>query len=303
MMPGVGNTGMRLKCWADSEAAGLRTRATREKLMAQDSKRFDMASATDVGKVRSHNEDSIAADPDIGVATLADGMGGYNAGEVASGIAVAMIPAEMRKLRTEKSIDQMPEGEIEKRVEEQARKVNAAIYNAAQKESQYAGMGTTLVFGCWYRNRVTVGHLGDSRLYRVRGDTIEALTKDHSWIQEQIDKGLMTYEQARASKKKNLVTRACGIDPQVVPEVHTHSSEQGDIFILCSDGLYDMVPDEEIHLTVTSLKSNLSLAAQQLVQQANDNGGRDNISVVLVHVLQGFREQTGFLAKLKSWFK
>jgi len=271
--------------------------------MAEEIKRFDMVSATDVGRVRSHNEDSIAADPDIGVATLADGMGGYNAGEVASGIAVAMIPAEMRKLRAELAIDKAPDIEIEKRVEEQARKVNVAIYNAAQKESQYAGMGTTLVFACWHRNKVTVGHLGDSRLYRIRGDGIEALTKDHSWIQEQIDKGLMTYEQARASKKKNLVTRACGIDPNVVPEVHTHGVEQGDIYVLCSGGLYDMVPDDEIHLTVSSLKSNLTLAAQQLVQQANDNGGRDNISVILVHVLQGYRERAGFFAKLKSWFK
>ncbi len=270
--------------------------------MAEEIKRFDMVSATDVGRVRSHNEDSIAADPDIGVATLADGMGGYNAGEVASGIAVAMIPAEMRKLRAELAIDQAPDSEIEKRVEEQARKVNTAIYNAAQKESQYAGMGTTLVFACWHRNKVTVGHLGDSRMYRLRGDGIEQMTKDHSWIQEQIDKGLMTHEQARASKKKNLVTRACGIDPNVVPEVHTHVVEQGDIYVLCSDGLYDMVPDDEIHLTVTSLKSNLPLAAQQLVQQANDNGGRDNISVILVHVLRGHQEQTGFLAKLKSWF-
>ena len=271
--------------------------------MAEEIKLFDMVSATDVGRVRSHNEDSIAADPDIGVATLADGMGGYNAGEVASGIAVAMIPAEMRKLRAELLLDQMSDSEIEKRVEAQARKVNAAIYNAAQKESQYAGMGTTLVFGCWHRNKVTVGHLGDSRMYRLRGDAIESLTKDHYWIQEQIDKGLMTYEQARASKKKNLVTRACGIDPNVMPEVHTHVVEQGDIYMLCSDGLYDMVPDEDIHLTVKSLKSNLPLAAQQLVQQANDNGGRDNISVILVHVLRGYREQSGFFEKLKSWFK
>jgi serine/threonine protein phosphatase PrpC len=274
-----------------------------KKSMAEEIKRFEMVSATDVGRVRSHNEDSISADPDIGVATLADGMGGYNAGEVASGIAVAMIPAEMRKLCAEKSLDQLPDSEIEQRVAEQARKVNTAIYNAAQKESQYAGMGTTLVVACWHHNKVTVGHLGDSRMYRVRGAKIEALTKDHSWVQEQIDKGLMTYEESRASKKKNLVTRACGIDPNVVPEVHTHDVEQGDIYILCSDGLYDMVPDDEIHLTLTSLKSNLTLAAQQLVQQANDNGGRDNISVILVHVLQGHQQQAGFLSKLKSWFK
>jgi protein phosphatase len=140
-------------------------------------------------------------------------------------------------------------------------------------------------------------------MYRLRADGIEQLTRDHSWIQEQIDSGLLTEEQARTSKKKNLITRACGIDPNVIPEVHTHAVEKDDIFLLCSDGLYGMVPDEEICLTVSSLKSNLTLAAQQLVQQANDNGGRDNISVILVHVLQGYQEQSGFFAKLKSWFK
>jgi protein phosphatase len=272
-------------------------------MMAEEIKRFvEMVSATDVGMVRTHNEDSISADPDIGLATVADGMGGYNAGEVASGIAVAMIPAEMRKLRAELDIERASDSEIEKRVEEQARKVNAAIFNAAEKDAQYAGMGTTLVFALWHRNKVTVGHLGDSRMYRLRGDGIEQITKDHSWIQEQIDSGLLTEEQARTSKKKNLITRACGIDPNVVPEVHTHPVEQGDIYLLCSDGLYGMVPDDEICLTVSSLKSNLTLAAQQLVQMANDNGGRDNISVILVHVLREYQERLGFFAKLKSWF-
>ncbi len=271
--------------------------------MANENNRLDMVAATDVGKVRTHNEDSISADPDIGVATLADGMGGYNAGEVASGIAVAMVPAEIRKLQAGGVLEQASDSEIESRVGDLASKVNLAIYNAAQKESQYAGMGTTLVVACWHRNKVTVGHLGDSRMYRLRADGIEPLTRDHSWIQEQMDTGLLTAEQARTSKKKNLITRACGIDPNVIPEVHTHDAEQGDIFLLCSDGLYGMVPDEEICLTVSSLKSNLTLAAQQLIQQANDNGGRDNISVILVHVLRGHEEKSGFFAKLKSWFK
>lgn len=262
-----------------------------------------MTSATDVGRVRAHNEDSIASDPDIGLATLADGMGGYNAGEVASGIAVAMVPAEMRKLFDSQTLQGLSDEDVQKVVASQASKVNTAIYNAAQSQNQYSGMGTTLVIAYWHGDRVTVGHLGDSRCYRLRGDAITALTRDHSWIQEQIDAGLMTHEQARASKKKNLVTRACGIDPNVVPEVHTHDVQTGDIFVLCSDGLYDMVPDEDIHLTVSSLKSNLPLAAQQLLQQANDAGGRDNISVILVHVLKVAQAPTGFFARLKSWIK
>ncbi|HTD90429.1 MAG TPA: protein phosphatase 2C domain-containing protein, partial [Burkholderiales bacterium] len=172
-----------------------------------------------------------------------------------------------------------------------------------QGQSQYTGMGTTLVIAYWHGDRVTIGHLGDSRCYQLRGANIRSLTRDHSWIQEQIDAGLMTQEQARASKKKNLVTRACGIDLNVVPEVHTHDVAPGDVYVLCSDGLYDMVSDENIHLTVSSLKSNLSLAAQQLVQQANDNGGRDNISVILVHVLKVARTPMGLFARLKNWFK
>ena len=264
---------------------------------------FDMASATDVGRVRAHNEDSIAADPELGLATLADGMGGYNAGEVASGIAVAMVPAEIRKLYASQALNDLSEADVQKMVAAQASKVNAAIYAAAQNQANYSGMGTTLVIAYWHGDRVTIGHLGDSRCYRLRGDQIRPLTRDHSWIQEQIDAGLMTYEQARSSKKRNLVTRACGIDLNVVPEVHTHDVQPGDIYVLCSDGLYDMVSDDNIHLTVSSLKSNLPLAAQQLVQQANDNGGRDNISVILVHVLKVSRTSGGFFARFKNWFK
>ena len=264
---------------------------------------FDMASATDVGRVRAHNEDSIAADPEIGLATLADGMGGYNAGEVASGIAVAMVPAEIRKFHDSLGVRDLGEQEVQEMVTAQANKVNAAIYAAAQNQANYSGMGTTLVIAYWHGDHVTIGHLGDSRCYRMRGEKIKALTRDHSWIQEQIDAGLMTQEQARTSKKKNLVTRACGIDLNVAPEVHTHEVQAGDIYVLCSDGLYDMVSDDNIHLTVSSLKSNLPLAAQQLVQQANDNGGRDNISVILVHVLQSSRTPAGLLARVKNWFK
>lgn len=270
--------------------------------MTQTTKRFDIASATDVGRVRAHNEDSIASDAALGVAVLADGMGGYNAGEVASGIAVAMVPAEIKDLTERNALAGLAGEAVENLVGELASKVNTAIYTAAQSQSQYSGMGTTLVIAYWHRNQIVVGHLGDSRCYRIRGAEIESLTRDHSWVQEQIDAGLMTVEQSRASKKKNLVTRACGIDPNVQPEVHSHDVQPGDIFMLCSDGLYDMVPADEMHLTVSSLKSNLTLAAQQLVQQANDNGGRDNISVILVHVLSVPSVRKGFFARVKSWF-
>ena len=262
---------------------------------------LEIASATHTGMVRSHNEDSIASDASIGLAVLADGMGGYNAGEVASGIAVALISSELKDLLArEIGID---DARAEALVSEYGGKANAAIYQAAQSQPQYSGMGTTLVIALWHDNRMTVGHIGDSRLYRMRGESFEQVTKDHSLLQEQIDSGMISKEDARYSANKNLVTRAVGIDPDVETEVHTYPIQQGDIYLLCSDGLSDMVTDEDIQLTLASLRANLPLAADQLVQQANDNGGRDNISVILVRIRTDFPARAGWLGKLKFWFK
>ena len=262
---------------------------------------LEIATATHPGMVRSHNEDSIAADGEMGLAVLADGMGGYNAGEVASGIAVALIPAELRKALASCS-HELNGSEMERLIRDQAARANTTIYNAARSEPQYSGMGTTLVVALWHDNRIAVGHIGDSRLYRLRNDALEQITRDHSLLQEQIDSGMITREQARHAPNKNLVTRAVGIDAEVEPEVHTYAAQPGDIYLLCSDGLPDMVPDEDIENTLSSLKANLPLAAEQLVQQANDNGGRDNVSVILVRVLKDFSAHSGWLTKLKSWF-
>jgi serine/threonine protein phosphatase PrpC len=263
---------------------------------------LEVATATHPGMVRSHNEDSIAADADIGLAVLADGMGGYNAGEVASGIAVELIRTEVKKAVSEAKPEDLNGNGVETLLSQHAERANAAIYQAAQSQPQYSGMGTTLVVAMWHDNQISVGHIGDSRLYRLRGSNFEQVTRDHSLLQEQIDSGMITREQARHSQNKNLVTRAVGIDPQVEAEVHTYGVEPGDVYLLCSDGLSDMVSDEDIQLTLSSLQTNLPLAAQQLVQQANDNGGRDNVSVILVRVVRDYPAHTGWLAKLKSWF-
>jgi protein phosphatase len=264
---------------------------------------LEVATATHSGMVRSHNEDSIAADTQIGLAVLADGMGGYNAGEVASGIAVAMISEEMKKLLSGE-IGKIPDSGAETLISKHAADANLAIYQAAQNQSQYAGMGTTLVMALWHDNQMTVGHIGDSRLYRMRGDTFEQITRDHSLLQEQIDSGMISKDQARFSQNKNLVTRAVGIDSEVEAEVHTYPVQPGDVYLLCSDGLSDMVTDEDIHLTLSSLQANLLLAAEQLVQQANDNGGRDNISVILVRIVKDFSApRAGWFETLKAWFK
>jgi protein phosphatase len=264
---------------------------------------LEVASATHPGMIRTHNEDSIATVPEAGLAVLADGMGGYNAGEVASGIAVALISSEIRKILSCDDAAQFTSREIERIIADHAEKANAAIYQAAQGNSQYSGMGTTLVMACWHDNQVAVGHIGDSRLYRLRGDALEQVTRDHSVLQEQLDSGMITREQARHAQHKNLVTRAVGIDPKVETEVHTYPVQVDDIYLLCSDGLPDMVEDEDIRLTLETLRANLPLAAEQLVQQANDNGGRDNVSVILVRVLRAFPARAGMLQKLKSWLR
>lgn len=268
---------------------------------------LEIFSQTHPGMVRSHNEDSVACEPAYGLAVLADGMGGYNAGEVASGIAVSVVVTEVsHSLQNASPIDRDETSDEELGVmllRNNIQKANASIFHAAESQPQYSGMGTTIVSGLFYDNRVVVGHVGDSRMYRLRGEVLETVTRDHSLLQEQIDGGIISVEDARLSKNKNLVTRAVGIDAQVVPEIHVLDVLVGDVYLLCSDGLNDMVEDEDIQSTLYALQNNLPLAASQLIQMANDNGGRDNISVILVKVKSGFSVPRGWLAKSFAWFK
>ncbi len=266
---------------------------------------LEITSQTHPGRVRAHNEDSLSCEPSCGLVVLADGMGGYNAGEVASGITVSVLTTEIK--HTLQAIRPEHKGENDEDVavgllRENVQKANASIFHAAQSQPQYAGMGTTVVAGLFYDNRVAVAHVGDSRMYRLRGDSFEAVTRDHSLLQEQIDSGMISKEDARLSRNKNLVTRAVGIDAEVATEVHVHDVEVGDIYLLCSDGLNDMVEDENIGGTLRALRSNITLAADQLIKMANDNGGRDNVSVILVKVKGDFAAPRGMMSKLRSWF-
>ncbi|MDE2118167.1 MAG: Stp1/IreP family PP2C-type Ser/Thr phosphatase, partial [Betaproteobacteria bacterium] len=248
---------------------------------------LEIVSQTHSGMVRSHNEDSVIYDASCGLVVLADGMGGYNAGEVASGIAVSVVSTEIKhRLQSVHPEDKDDSGEEigVALLRENVQKANASIYSAAQSQPQYAGMGTTIVAGLFYDNRVAVAHVGDSRMYRLRGETFEAVTRDHSLLQEQIDGGMISKEDARLSKNKNLVTRAVGIDAEVAAEVNVYEVQTGDIYLLCSDGLNDMVEDEDIGSTLQMLQANLPLAASKLIEMANDNGGRDNVSVILAKV-------------------
>ncbi len=262
---------------------------------------------TDPGMVRGHNEDAVFANPILGLAILADGMGGYNAGEVASGMATTLLSTELdaafSTTAPHETDGDTGEPFAHRCILEKVVATNSAIFNTAESQPQYAGMGTTLVTALFYDNQVTVAHIGDSRLYRLRGGEFGPITRDHSLLQEQLDSGMISLEEARHSQNKNLVTRALGVDPEVETEMHDYDVLPGDIYLLCSDGLNDMVEDEEIQLTLQMLGANLELAATQLIQMANDNGGRDNVSVILVKVLHEFPAAKGWWVKFMAWFK
>lgn len=256
--------------------------------------------------VRSHNEDAIFANAASGVAILADGMGGYNAGEVASGMAISLLGGELdRAISAAKSGSTRAAKHFapHQAIAAEIARANTAIYEAAQSQSQYAGMGTTLVMAVFRDNAMTVAHIGDSRLYRFRDNYLEQLTRDHSLLQEQIDIGMITQEEARRSENKNLVTRALGVDPTVEADLADFDTLPGDLYLLCSDGLTDMVEDEQIQRTLLALSANLELTATQLVQMANDNGGRDNVSVVLIRVLREYPLARGRIDRLLAWLK
>lgn len=260
---------------------------------------------SDTGRVRSHNEDAIGTNADIGLIVLADGMGGYKAGEVASALAVRTISEEiagnLREARKQKSHDSgySPETILLRKA---ITKANENIHQTAKSQPQCEGMGTTVVACLFYDNRVSIAHVGDSRLYRLRGDRFEQVTLDHSLLQELVSRGFYTPEEARKSLNKNLVTRALGIEPTVQVDVQEDVVLTGDVHLLCSDGLSDMVEDEDIHLTLSTFNANLDTAAQQLIRMANDNGGKDNVSVVLAKAVKSFETRQGVFNRFMDWF-
>jgi serine/threonine protein phosphatase PrpC len=261
---------------------------------------------TDTGRVREHNEDTIATDPDVGLLVLADGMGGYNAGEVASGIAVKTITNLVREglLREDLASIDRSTGLTRPSIvlRDAITRANKIIYQTARSQAECEGMGTTVVAALFYDNRISIAHVGDSRLYRQRGSQIAQVTMDHSLLQELVDRGFYSPEEAQRAANKNYVTRALGVEPQVEVEVQEHPVDKGDIFILCSDGLSDMVEDEDIRLTISTFGANLDTVAKQLIQLANENGGRDNVSVVLAQAIEAFPASRGVMDKLLGWF-
>lgn len=254
---------------------------------------FEYFALTDTGRARANNEDAVALNEEAGLAVLADGMGGYAAGEVASEMACEFVRQELGHWLKESSED-ATDTEVCRAMDICVENANAVVFQAAHAEARYAGMGTTIILAVFRGHRALIGHVGDSRAYRMRDGTLTQLTRDHSLLQEQIDAGLITPEQASLSVHKNLVTRAVGVEDNVLLETNPHDVASNDIYLLCSDGLSDMLDDPSIarflHQSI-----DLPTMAQQLVDAANEAGGRDNISVVLIRAV-------GIPAAGRSWW-
>jgi protein phosphatase len=261
---------------------------------------------THTGRVREHNEDAMFADMDIGLIVLADGMGGYNAGEVASELAIKSVTDMVRAGvgREHRSAVDDSSGLMRQSIvlRNSIIRANKIIWQTAQSQPQCRGMGTTIAACLFHDDRVSVAHVGDSRVYRFRKNRFEQLTLDHSLMQELVDRGFFSHEEALRSTNRNYVTRALGVEPTVEVEIQEETVKPEDIYLLCSDGLSDMVEDEDIHLTISTFSANLQTGGEQLIELANENGGRDNISVCMAQVLESFAEARGLVGRLKGWF-
>jgi len=252
---------------------------------------------TDPGRVRPLNEDAIGAVPSVGLYILADGLGGYNAGEIASTLAVSALLDELTRTHQEAVAS---EGLLDpaRVLRDALIGMNTNIYRAALHSTAFEGMATTIVVAWLVDDTLWAAHAGDSRLYRFREGKLEQLTRDHSFSQELLDAGMVTEEEARQLPAKNLVTRALGASVDLEPEVNPYDVQEGDLLLLCSDGLTEMVNHHEIEGLLANEQRGLSEVAQSLIDMANEAGGRDNISVVLVRARAGLREQAGMFGTL-----
>jgi len=241
--------------------------------------KIQIAGLTDVGRARDHNEDYVGWDETAGLAVLADGMGGHNAGEVASELAVRTIIDALSAGTSEQKVD-YPEA-----VKAAVEQANETIRKGAAGRPHCSGMGTTVAVVSLNGNRLTIAHVGDSRVYRLGPEGLEQLTTDHSVVQELVDSGFLSAEEAEASVNRNVITRALGTEERVEVEVNTRSAEPGDLFLLCSDGLSDLVKADTIHRLCTDT-TDLGEAAGALVDAANGAGGTDNISVILFRLVE-----------------
>jgi PPM family protein phosphatase len=243
------------------------------------------AGLTDVGRKRNHNEDSYLIDDELQLYVVADGMGGHAGGGTASRIAVETIDRELRRARDEKQnpfnvFSLLQESSLPELLRSAVERACVSIFHAAQEDPRLAGMGTTVIALLVHGNQAFFAHVGDSRAYLIRGELIQQISEDHSLVNEQIKAGMITTEEAKHSRYKNIITRSVGFEEEVQVDVMGLVTEPGDIFILCSDGLANMVEDKELLEAIRCAQ--MEEAPKRLVELANDRGGDDNITVVVV---------------------
>lgn len=263
---------------------------------------IEMHAMTDVGRKRNHNEDCVGITPSHGFAILADGMGGYNAGEVASAMAIEIIGNRLKE-----QLLKLPQAEIDEDtgltgesmlIRDAIKSANDAIYQESRQKTECQGMGTTVLAALFYANRISAAHVGDSRMYRLRSGILSHVTEDHSLVRENVRRGLISENEARNSRIKNIVTRALGLEGGVEADVVEGTVCAGDIYLMCSDGLTDVISDEIIQQTLIASERNLKRAGRQLIDLANDAGGPDNISVILIRTDGSFTASQGLFSRL-----
>lgn len=261
---------------------------------------------TETGLVRDHNEDTINWNENIALAILADGMGGHRGGEMASAITVSTvlesITEKNKKLNTGETDEETGYSAESMLVHEAVAQANKNVHESSEANAQYRGMGTTVVVLLFYDNRFTVAHVGDSRLYRLRDGELEQITRDHSLMQELVDRGFYTPEQARNSLNKNLVTRAVGIDSKVQIDIQEDIAMVDDIYLLCSDGVTDMIEDDLIKSAMAENSDDLETAAEEIIRLSNQYGGKDNISALLAKPIKSFPAKNSLFSRFFDIF-
>lgn len=266
---------------------------------------IEVVCVSDSGRVRNHNEDSTAVDVTLGLVILADGMGGYRAGEVASAMAVTTTFRQTRD-----TLMSLVPGQTDEEtgltyesltVRDAIARANEDVYESATQNTEFKGMGTTLVAALFYDNRLTCAHVGDSRMYAFRGGQMVQLTVDHTVVQEFVQTGLYSVDEAKASFSPSLVTRALGVEQEIVVDVHERSVKKEDLYLLCSDGLTDMVGEDKIERELAK-RQPLDTCAENLLQLANKGGGEDNISIILVKVVGDFKAEENWQTQMLDWF-
>jgi protein phosphatase len=240
---------------------------------------------SDVGRQRDHNEDSFLVDLDAKLFVVADGMGGHAAGEVASGMAVQSIVEFISRTDQEEATWPLP---FDPRLQRSTNRLVAAlqiankrVLDAMRSDSRLRGMGTTVVSAMFDEKFAAVAHVGDSRAYLIREGQISRITNDHSWVFEQVQAGMLSEEEAERHPLRNVITRALGGSSDVVPDAAEVEWAEGDVYLLCTDGLTGMVTEDQI-LQIVLEAPDLETSCQRLIDAANDSGGQDNITVVLV---------------------